>query len=73
MTTSARPGKRPQATTFGIKPALALQMIKRALVVSLHYGWVSGNEVNGANRTLRGAQERRVQTFVLAVARTERV
>lgn len=63
----------PQAIPFQTKPALALAMIERALDAGVPCGWVTGDEVYGADRTLRWALEQRGQPFVLAVARTERL
>lgn len=58
----------PGDTRFATKPALAREMIDRALDAGVPAAWVAGDEVYGADSKLRIAlQERRVG-YVLAVA-----
>ena len=61
----------PASVPFATKPQLARQMIERALDAGLPCGWVTGDEVYGGDRRLRGWLESREQPFVLAVARNE--
>src|SRR3954468_2412883 len=63
----------PDETVFATKPALAQQMIIRALDAGVPYAWVLGDEVYGSDRKLRAALEQRQQAFVLTVRRNEQV
>ncbi|MGW1966233.1 IS701 family transposase [Streptomyces sp. NPDC001935] len=58
----------PAAVGFATKPALAAQMIARALDSGVAARWVAGDEVYGGNPTLRTALEQREIGYVLAVA-----
>jgi SRSO17 transposase len=58
----------PDQVGFATKPELATTMIGRALDAGVPAGWVAGDEVYGANPTLRGALETRRVGYVLAVA-----
>jgi len=58
----------PDQVGFVTKPALATQMICRALDAGVPAAWVAGDEVYGANPKLRAELERRGIGYVLAVA-----
>jgi SRSO17 transposase len=58
----------PDQVGFATKPALATQMICRALDAGVPAAWVAGDEVYGANPKLRGELEARQIGYVLAVA-----
>jgi SRSO17 transposase len=53
---------------FATKPALATQMLARALDAGVPAAWVAGDEVYGADPRLRAELERRGVGYVLAVA-----
>ncbi len=53
---------------FATKPALAREMIVRALDGGAAAPWVAGDEVYGADPTLRTESEDRRVGYVLAVA-----
>lgn len=57
----------PRTTVFATKPALARQMLARALDAGVPAAWVTGDEVYGNDRRLCGALEGRRQPYVLAV------
>jgi len=61
----------PTAVTFRTKPQLARAMLERVLDAGTPAGWVTGDEVYGGDRRLRGWLESRAQPFVLAVRATE--
>jgi SRSO17 transposase len=63
----------PQDTEFATKPALARQMIIRALDGGAAARWVAGDEVYGTDPGLRQALEDRRTGYVLAVACSHRV
>jgi SRSO17 transposase len=48
-----RPAGVPAGTTFATKPALATAMIRRAVQAGVPATWVAGDEVYGADPTLR--------------------
>lgn len=58
----------PAEVEFATKPALAAEMITRALDAGVKAGWVAGDEVYGADPTLRETLEDRDVGYVLAVA-----
>ncbi|MCA1835416.1 MAG: IS701 family transposase [Actinobacteria bacterium] len=58
----------PDEVEFATKPALAQQMIIRALDGGVRAPWVAADEVYGADPGLRGELERRGVGYVLAVA-----
>ncbi|GAA0400606.1 hypothetical protein GCM10009541_49690 [Micromonospora gifhornensis] len=58
---------------FATKPALARQMITDALDAGVPVGWVTGDEVYGADPGLRGDLELREIGYVLAVGCDRRV
>jgi SRSO17 transposase len=63
----------PEDVAFATKPALAGQMIIRALDAGVPCAWVLGDEVYGSDRKLRTALEQREQPFVLGVRSNERL
>jgi SRSO17 transposase len=63
----------PGDVTFATKPQLALRMITRALDAGTPAGWVSGDEVYGADPQLRAGLEERQVSYVLAVAKSHLV
>jgi SRSO17 transposase len=63
----------PDQVAFATKPALATRMITRALEAGVAAGWVTGDEVYGADPALRAALEARGLGYVLAVARDHRM
>jgi SRSO17 transposase len=72
------PGRRttagvPDSLGFATKPALARQMIARALEAGVPARWVTADEVYGADPGLRAECERRRVGYVLAVARDYQV
>lgn len=58
----------PDSVRFATKPALAGELIGRALDAGVRAGWVAGDEVYGADGKLRRALEARGLGYVLAVA-----
>jgi SRSO17 transposase len=58
----------PDQVGFATKPALAAQMIGRALDAGVPAAWVAGDEVYGANPGLRATLEARQVGYVLVVA-----
>jgi SRSO17 transposase len=60
----------PEGTKFATKPELALRMITRALDARVPAGWVTGDEVYGADPGLRAGLEDREVCYVLAVAKS---
>jgi SRSO17 transposase len=58
----------PTQVGFATKPKLATAMICRALEAGVPAGWVTGDEVYGANPGLRAELEARQIGYVLAVA-----
>jgi SRSO17 transposase len=63
----------PGGVAFATKPALALDMICQALDAGVAAGWVTGDEVYGADPHLRAALQRRAVGYVLAIAGNRRV
>src|SRR3954466_169249 len=63
----------PDEVAFATKPALAGQMIGRALDAGLPCAWVLGDEIYGSDRHLRMDLERREQPFVLAIRSNEKL
>ncbi len=63
----------PQGTAFATKPALASQMIGRALDAGTPAAWVTGDEVYGQDPQLRAGLARRGLGYVLAVAKSHPV
>jgi SRSO17 transposase len=58
----------PEGVGFATKPALATQMLTRALDAGVPAAWVTGDEVYGADPGLRAELEARGVGYVLAVA-----
>jgi SRSO17 transposase len=63
----------PKGTAFATKPALAREMITRALDAGTPAAWVTADEVYGQDPGLRAELGRRGLGYVLAVASTCRV
>ena len=63
----------PDAVDFATKPALAREMIGRALDAGLPCAWVLGDEIYGSDRRLRMDLESREQSFVLAIRSNEKL
>jgi SRSO17 transposase len=63
----------PAGMVLATKPALARRMIARALDARTPASWVTGDEVYGADPSLRADLERRQIGYVLAVATSHRV
>jgi len=63
----------PDEIDFATKPALAGEMIGRALDAGLPCAWVLGDEIDGSDRHLRRDLERREQPFVLAIRSNEKL
>src|SRR4051794_1385693 len=63
----------PDEIDFATKPALASEMIGRALDAGLPCAWVLGDEIYGSDRHLRMDLERRKQPFVLAIRSNEKL
>ena len=63
----------PDEVEFATKPTLARRMITRALDAGVGVGWVSGDEVYGADPVLRREMETRGVGYVLAVGSDRRV
>ena len=57
----------PSQVRFTTKPALARQMLERALTAGMAAAWVTGDSIYGGDRKLRLFLEERRQPFVLAV------
>jgi SRSO17 transposase len=63
----------PQDTAFATKPALAAEMITRALDAGAPAGWVAGDEVYGQDPQLRAELARRGLGYVLAIRKSDQV
>ena len=63
----------PEDREFMTKPALARQMLARALDAGVPAGWVTGDSVYGDDRRLRLWLEEREQAYVMAVSGKEYV
>jgi SRSO17 transposase len=63
----------PQDTAFATKPALARQMIARALDAGTPAAWATADEVYGQDPALRAELARRGLGYVLAVAKSHLV
>ena len=63
----------PPDTAFATKPALAAEMIVRALDAGTPAGWVAGDEVYGQDPKLRAELARRGLGYVLAIRKSELV
>ena len=63
----------PQDTAFATKPALASEMIGRALDAGTPAGWVTAEEVYGQDPQLRAELARRGLGYVLAIPKSHTV
>jgi SRSO17 transposase len=63
----------PENVAFRTKPALARELVERALDAGVPAAWVVGDEVYGADSKFRFPLEERGQAYVLAVRSTEPV
>jgi len=63
----------PDERPFATKPALAQQMLARAVDAGVRLAWVAGDSVYGDDRALRYWLEERRQAYVLAIAGKEMV
>jgi SRSO17 transposase len=63
----------PQDTVFATKPALATEMITRALDAGTPAAWVAADEVYGQDPQLRAELARRGQGYVLAIPKSHPV
>jgi SRSO17 transposase len=63
----------PDNVTFATKPALAAEMITRAVTGGVPVGWVTGDQVYGACPHLRATIRDLGVGYVLAVASNHRV
>jgi SRSO17 transposase len=63
----------PDQVGFATKPALARQMIVAAIAAGVPCGWVTGDEVYGADPGLRAELEEHEIGYVLAVGCDRRV
>jgi SRSO17 transposase len=63
----------PQDTAFATKPALATEMITRALDAGTPAGWVTGDEVYGQDPKLRAELACRGLGYVLAIRKSDLV
>jgi SRSO17 transposase len=63
----------PAEVEFATKPALAQQMLTAALDAGVPAAWVAGDEVYGADPTLRKALCGRGVGYVLAVAKNHQI
>jgi SRSO17 transposase len=61
----------PPSVRFLTKPALATQMLERAMTAGVPFRWVTGDSVYGSDRRLRFFLEQKEQWFVLAVPANE--
>jgi SRSO17 transposase len=62
-----RAAKIPDQVPFLTKPAIAREMLARALDAGVPCAWVLGDEVYGADRRLRTMLEERGRPYVLAI------
>jgi len=63
----------PAQVRFATKPALATAMITRAVATGVPAGWVAGDEVYGADPTLRATVRQHGLGYLLQVAANRRV
>jgi len=71
--TRCRQAGIPEDRRFATKPALAQQMLARALAAGVPAAWVTGDSVYGDDRRLRLWLEDQPQAYVLAVSGKEYV
>ena len=63
----------PEDRAFATKPALARQMLERALMAGVVVAWITGDAIYGDDRALRQWLEAHQQAYVLAVSGKESV
>lgn len=63
----------PDDRAFATKPALARQMLERALAAGVVLAWITGDSIYGDDRALRQWLEEHRQAYVLAVSGKESV
>jgi SRSO17 transposase len=63
----------PEKTGFATKPALARQMVVRAVGAGVRVGWVAGDEVYGNDPALRRELADRGLGYVLAIAKDHQI
>jgi SRSO17 transposase len=63
----------PESTTFATKPALATALVRRAVAAGVPAAWVAGDEVYGADPTLRRRVRELGLGYVLQVSANRRV
>jgi hypothetical protein len=63
----------PEGAGFATKPALAREMIERAVAAAVPFGWLAADEVYGQNRGLRDWLEEQHIRYVMAVPCNEQV
>jgi SRSO17 transposase len=68
-----RAAKVPEDVPFLTKPAIAREMLARALDASVPCGWVLGDEVYGADRRLRAMLEERGRPYLRAIRGNDRL
>src|SRR3982750_1650008 len=68
-----RAAKVPEDVPFLTKPAIAREMIARALDAGVPCGWVLGDEVYGADRRLRTMLEERGKPYLLTIRSNDRL
>src|SRR3954467_5196660 len=68
-----RAAKVPEDVPFLTKPAIAREMLARALDAGVPCGWVLGDEVYGADGRLRAMLEQRGKPYLLAIRSNDRL
>src|SRR5919197_3738234 len=68
-----RAAKIPEDVPFLTKPAIAREVIARALDAGVPCEWVLGDEVYGADRRLRSMLEERGKPYLLAIRSNDRL
>ena len=68
-----RAAKVPEAVPFLTKPAIAREMLARALDAGVPCDWVLGDEVYGADRRLRTMLEGRGKPYLLTIRSNDRL
>jgi SRSO17 transposase len=63
----------PEGITTMTKPRLAKQMLERAFAHGVRASWVTGDTVYGGDYKLRSWLEERLQPYVLAVPKNQRI
>lgn len=68
-----RAAKIPDDVSFQTKPAMAREMLARALNVGVPCAWVLGDAVYGADRKLRAMLEERGKPYLLGIRSNDRL